>query len=210
MYKVTLSIPCWRRPLRTRRAIECIMSQDLQGWEALVIGDGCPDFQNLIDSGYLLEQAAIAEKNGNSLVFRNLEKNYGGCGYHITNCNIQAAQGDYILFMGNDDIIKPNHFSHYYNAIKDSKLDYMYFDSFLHPTNQIRKSKLAPSEIGHSEIIVSKNLAKKAPPHTGKYGHDWDFLRFIIDNGKGKKSISTETTYEIRSIPNFGTRDRID
>lgn len=210
MYKVTMSMPCWRRPLRTRRAIDCIMSQDLQGWEALIVGDGCPDFQRLIDSGWLDEQAKIAESNGNSLVFHNLEKNYGGCGYHITNCNIEAAQGEYILFMGNDDVIKPTHFSHYYNYVKKSELDFMWFNSFLHPINQIRNTKFAPSEIGHSEIIVRTSLAKKAPAHVGKYGHDWDFLRYISEHGKGAKADSPHTTYDIMSIPNFGTRDRID
>jgi hypothetical protein len=203
-------MPCWGRPERTKRAIENILAQDLQGWEAIVVGDGCPHFQKLMDSGWLEEKKQQAKENGNLLFYYNLDKNYGGCGYHITNTTIKGANGEYMLFMGNDDSITPFHFSHYYNSIKDTDLHYMYFNSFLHPLNQTRISKLAPSEIGHSEIIVRTDLAKAAPPHQNKYGHDWDFLRYIIENGKGKKSESPLTTYFVMSIPNFGTRDKID
>lgn len=208
--KVTISMPCWGRPLRTKRAIENILSQDLQGWEALIGGDCCPHFQRLIDSGWMDEMSEQAKKGGNSLIYYNLPKHKGGCGYYITNASIRDASGEYILFMGNDDVIKPTHFSHYYNYIRESGLDYMYFNSFLHPINQVRNTKLAPSEIGHSEIIVRTSLAKRAPLHTGKYGHDWDFIKYISEHGRGKKADSPHTTYDVMSVPNFGTRDTID
>jgi len=208
-YRVTLSMPCWGRPERTKRAIECIVKQYFQGWEALVVGDGCPHFQKLLESDWLKEMIDTAEKGGNSLVCYNLPTNHGGCGYHITNLNIQAAKGEYLLFMGNDDVIQLNHFSNYHSAIENTGLDYIYFNSFLHPINQKRITKYAPSEIGHSEIIVKTELAKQAPPHTNKYGHDWDFLKFISENGRGKKILSSPTYY-VMSLPNFGTRDKIN
>lgn len=208
-YKVSLSMPCWGRPVRTQRAIENILSQDMIGWEALVIGDGCPSFQNMIDSGWLDKAKQEATSKGNSLIYDN-PPHTGGCGYAITNSNILRAQGEYLLFMGNDDAILPTHFSHYYSYIKESNLDYMWFNTFLHPINQIRNSKLAPSEIGHSELICRTSMAKKAPPHENKYGHDWDFFRFFMEHGKGAKATSPDTTYHVMSIPGIGSRDKFD
>ena len=184
-YIVTISLPCWGRPERTKRAVECILSQEMNGWEALITGDGCPHFQNLIDSGWMEEKASIAHENGNSLVYKNLDKNHGGCGYVITNENIQAAKGKYIVFYANDDIILPSHLSTYVSKIDKEGVDYMYFDSYLDPTSKVRIARPAPSQIGHSEIIVKTELAKKAPPHSPNYGHDWDFIHFIMKNAIG-------------------------
>lgn len=208
-YRLTVSIPCLGRPKRTKRAIEAILNQDTHGWEALVTGDHCPDFQRLIDSGWLETKAREAAWMGNSLVYKNLPDRTGHCGTYITNENIQNAKGKYLIFFANDDLILPNHFSHYLE-IEDTDLDYMYFNSYLAPLKQVRNSKLAPSEIGHSEIIVRTSLAKKAKPHEPKYGHDWQFLYDIMQGGKGKKSQSTLTTYHVMHVPNFGTVDKID
>ena len=208
-YKVTISMPCWGRPERTKRAIQSIIDQDLVGWEALIGGDGCPVFQQLIDSKWLEEKSLEAAAKGNKIEFTN-HVHAGGCGYNVTNMNIHNAKGEYLVFMANDDFIVPTHLSHYYDYIKESGMDYMFFNSWLDPIQQIRDSVMAPSQIGHSEIIVKTELAKKAPPHTNVYGHDWDFISFIRDNGKGRKANSPHVTYNVMHIPNFGTKDVID
>lgn len=207
--RLTVSLPCWGRPKRTVRAIEAILSQDTNGWEALVTGDHCPEFQKLIDSGWLEEKAQQASANGNSLIYNNLPDRKGACGYFITNQNIQEAKGKYLIFYANDDLILPNHFSHYLQ-IENTDWDYMYFDSYLGPLKQPRISSLAPARIGHSEIIVRTSQAKKARPHQPKYGHDWEFIYDIIHNSKGTKSESKLTTYHVMHVPNYGTVDKID
>lgn len=207
--RLTVSLPCWGRPARTKRAIEAILAQDTNGWEALVTGDKCPSFQKLIDSGWLEDRAKEAEAKGNKLIYSQLPAHMGSCGYHITNIHIQKATGKYIIFYANDDLILPNHFSHYLQ-IEDTDWDYMYFDSFLDPIKQSRISQLAPARIGHSEVIVKTSLAQKARPHIPAYGHDWEFIYDIIHNGKGAKSQSTLTTYHVMHVPNYGTLDKID
>jgi len=208
-YRLTVSMPIWRRPERTKRAIEAILAQDTNGWEAILIGDKCPDFQKLIDSGWIESKQIEAKLKGNKIVAFNAEKHTGGCGYKQTNFAIQNARGKYLIFFANDDLIEPIHFSHYLE-IENTDWDYMYFNSYISPLKGARISKLAPSAIGHSEIIVKTELARKAPPHQDKYGHDWDFIQFIMENGKGIKSESTLTTYHVRSVPNYGTVDKID
>ena len=44
------------QPLNSFPKISEILYQDIDGWEAFIMGDACPDFQKLIDSGYLQSQ----------------------------------------------------------------------------------------------------------------------------------------------------------
>lgn len=208
-YRLTVSMPCFGRPLRTKRSIECILAQDTNGWEAIIIGDCCPHFQELIDSGWMAEKQAEAKKKGNRIVAFNASKRQGGCGYSQTNFAIEHARGKYLIFYANDDVILPNHFSNYLE-IESTDLDYMYFNSFVAPAKQVRNSILGPSQIGHSEIILTTELARKCRPHTNKYGHDWEFIYDMMKDGKGKKSKSKFTTYHIMHVPNMGTVDKID
>jgi glycosyltransferase involved in cell wall biosynthesis len=200
---------CFGRPQRTKRSIECIINQDIDNWEAFIMGDGCPHFQNLIDSGYLETIKQEQLEKGNIINYFNAEKQTGGCGYKLINHAIQNAKGKYFIFFANDDVILPNHFSNYLE-IENTGFDYMYFDSWVDPISSIRNSRLSPHQIGHSEIIIKTELAKKLPPHTSVYGHDWNFIKEMIQLGKGDKSKKSLQTYRVMHVPSFGTKDTID
>lgn len=210
--RLTLSIPCFGRPERTKRSIDCINNQDTNGWEAFIMGDCCPHFQNLIDSGYLESIKLEQEKKGNIIHYFNAETNGGGCGYKLTNHAISNASGKYFMFYSNDDIILPNHFTNYLE-IEKTDLDFMYFNTWVDPRSEVRNSLLEYGHIGHSEIIVKTELAKKITSHNERYGHDWDFIDEMGRLGKGDKSQSENITYKVMSITNYGeiiTKETID
>lgn len=207
--RLTVSIPCFGRPERTKRAINCILDQDINGWEALIVGDECDLFQDLISSGYMEMAREKAMSQGNILDYYQWRPRSGGHGYKITNHNIQVAKGKYLVFYANDDIILPTHFRNYLE-IERTSYDYMYFDSYINVLKEPRRSILAKDHIGHSEIIIKTELAKKLPPHTDQYGHDWDFINNMIHNGTGAKSNSKNYTYRVMSIPSLGCSDGID
>lgn len=208
--RLTISLPCYKRPERTMRAIQCILNQDVNNWEAYIVGDGCSDFQSLIDSGFLEDAANVAIKNGNIIHYMNLPHNSGGYGYAITNLVIQNASGKYLVFYANDDIIFPNHFSNYLEIEKYPELDFMYFNSLVDPFSSIRDSSLASCQIGHSELIVKTELARTLTPHSPEYGHDWKFIEELIQKGKGQKSEYRVCTYKVMHVPSAGTKDIID
>jgi glycosyltransferase involved in cell wall biosynthesis len=207
--RITISIACFRRPERTKRSIQCILDQDIDGWEAFIMGDGCPDFQKLIDSGYLQSIKEEQEKKGNIIHYFNAEVNGGGCGYKLTNHAIQNASGEYFIFFANDDVILPNHFSNYLE-IENTEYDYMYFESWIDPNGGPRIPKLQESGMGHSEIVIKTSLAKQLQPHNPRYGHDWDFIKEMIALGKGRRSLSVKHTYRVMHVPALGTKDVID
>ena len=47
--RITVCVPIYGRPARTLRAIDCILNQDINNWEAILIGDNCPDFNKLLN-----------------------------------------------------------------------------------------------------------------------------------------------------------------
>lgn len=205
--KITIIIPCFGRPERTKRIINNVLNQDIDNWEAFIIGDGCPHFQKMIDDGSVDKFISQAERKGSKLVMFNLDKNYGGFGYKVLDYAFEHATGEYIIFAGNDDILKPNHFSHYLSEIEN--YDMVAYPTFVGPTNSIRYPELAISCIGHSEIIVKREIVESYR-HSNVYGHDWGFISYIMSKTKNIKiSNNDDYTYIVTHIPNR-TIDEID
>jgi glycosyltransferase involved in cell wall biosynthesis len=198
--KLTLSMPCFGRPERTIRAINCIANQNINGWEALVIGDGCPVMRDYIESEYFAGLIDQCSYNGNNLIIENNPVNQGGHGFAITNNNIKIAKGEYFVFFANDDIILSNHFENYLSQIEGTDLDFVYFNSEVKPTNSLRVSRLEYGMIGHSELIVRTEFLKQMPTHNEHYGHDFALIQNMMQNGKHKKALNCPPTYYVMSL----------
>jgi glycosyltransferase involved in cell wall biosynthesis len=198
--RLTVSMPCYGRPQRTIRAINCIANQSINGWEALVIGDGCPVMQDFIDSDYFKDLIEMCSYNGNDLIIENNPVNQGGHGFAITNHNIEVAQGEYFTFFANDDIILPNHFENYLSQIEGTDLDFVYFNSEVKPTNSLRVSRLEYGMIGHSELIIRTEFLRQMPMHDEHYGHDFALIQNMMQNGKHKKAENCPATYYVMSL----------
>ena len=204
-YRICAIVPCWKRPARTRRIINNILAQDINNWEAFVVGDGCSQFQTLFESGEAKFYQDIAASKGNKLHMFNLEKNYGGFGYHIINHAIKNNNSNYIVILGNDDIIAPDHFRHYLSEIENTDyemLGYKTYLNFLPPTHALRP-RAFPGEAGpeacipgHGEIIVKSDIARLFEIGSN-FGHDWDFVHKIYKRGKSKMAKSGHFTYFI-------------
>jgi glycosyltransferase involved in cell wall biosynthesis len=198
--RLTVSMPCFGRPQRTIRAIECIANQNTNGWEALVIGDGCPVMADFIKSGYFNDIKADCRSRGNDLYLGNNPINKGGHGFAITNHNIQVAQGKYFTFFANDDIILPNHFENYLSQIENTNYDFVYFDSWVEPTNSKRIAQLQYGSIGHSELIVRTDFLRQMPMHDEFYGHDWSLIQTMMQNGNHNRADGCSLTYRVMSL----------
>jgi glycosyltransferase involved in cell wall biosynthesis len=198
--RLSVSMPCYGRPQRTIRAINCIANQSINGWEALVVGDGCPVMQDFIDSNYFKDLIETCSSNGNNLIIDNFLWNQGGHGFAITNSNIEDAKGKYFTFFANDDIILPNHFENYLSQIEGTDLDFVYFNSEVKPTNSLRVSRLEYGMIGHSELIIRTEFLRQMPMHDEHYGHDFALIQSMMLNGKHKKAENCPATYHVMSL----------
>lgn len=201
-YRITLSMPSYRRPERTIRAIESIINQGIDGWEALVVGDNCPEIKKFIESNYFGDVITECEKRGNSLNISNLGEIKGGWGYYIHNMNIQRSKGKYFTFLSNDDVLHPNHFHNYLDGIEGTDLDFAYYESYMEPIGGVKKTELRYGVIGHSEIIVRTEFLKRMPPHDAEYGHDWKLVKNMTEASDRHKKI--ERGFGTYIIKGFG------
>jgi Glycosyl transferase family 2 len=195
--RITVSLPCWDRPEQTILSIECIGAQTINNWEAFIMGDACPHFQKLIDSGYLEDFKQTQEAKGNIVHYFNRETRGFGYGYLLTNYAFEHASGEYFVFYANDDILLPNHFEHYLSEIENTDYDMVYFKSFSKSLNGVRDTLVQISCIGHCDIIVNTEFAKTIAPHAPTGFHDWTFIEEVRNRGKIKKADSKDYTYVI-------------
>jgi hypothetical protein len=199
--RLTVSMPCYQRPQRTIRAIECIANQNRNGWQALIVGDCCPNMYKLMVSNYFSDIVNDCRKNGNLIEISNLYNNTGCWGYHIHNINRNRAIGKYFVFMDNDDVIKENHFHNYLSGIEGTDYDFVYYNSFIEPENKIRNSKLEEGHIGHSEIIIRTEFLREMKAHVAQYGHDWYVIREMMQSGAKHKKMESDYTYIVKGTP---------
>lgn len=209
MNKLTLCVPCYERPKRTIRALESVLAQDMNGWEAYFISDGCHKFSKMCDENVFDDYIKEAESKGNKLVIGNLE-HCGGWGYNVRNYIFKKADSEYTLFLDNDDVLKPNHFSNYYNSIAGTDYDFVYLNTWIEPLSRVRNSELKFGLIGHHEIIIKTEFLKKMPLQLPHYGHDWSLIENMMRaSSKHAKINNTDYTYIVKCLGDF-RNDTID
>lgn len=199
--RITISLPCYLRPQRTKRAIESIMSQTAHGWELLITGDKCPNFDREDFKAYLDECSLRATENGNSIVWDNNFVHTGNWGAEIRDQHIQEASGTWFMFMGNDDIITSKHLAYILTLVESTALNFAYFDTWVKPYNAPRNTQMQPGMIGHSELICRTEFLKTMPKHTPHYGHDWTLIDKMMNATYLHQKIRPhEFTYIVMSV----------
>lgn len=186
-------MPCYQRPQRTKRAINCILNQTVKEWEAFIIGDCCPYFHEHKD---LLHDPRIWSYNRRT--------NAGGWGFEITNMSIRHASGKYFVMMGSDDFIDKNHFENYLSEIEGSDLDFVYFDSYA--LGKRMNYKLRLGHVGDNAVIIRTEFLKQMPAREPIYNHDWKLINTMMLCGAKYKKSNNKPTYHIMSSP----KQRID
>jgi glycosyltransferase involved in cell wall biosynthesis len=199
--RITVCVPIFGRPARTYRLIECLAKQNIDNIEVFLIGDGCPIWENEI-KGWAKRLCEKQAKKGNRYVAMNLEKNYGGFGYHIRNMMKDLATAPYLCFIDNDDWVKPNHLQFYLSEIENTDLDFVYYNTYNHAIGLLRDARASMGLIGHSELCIRTEFFKTLPNQGPEYGHDWNMIEgMLLTTDKYKKAESRDWTYRVMSTP---------
>ena len=74
--KITAVLPCYRRPIGARRQILNICKQDINEWEAFIVGDNCPDFESTILTDVEINKNLNRARRRGNIVHSS--KHYGG------------------------------------------------------------------------------------------------------------------------------------
>lgn len=200
-YKITIVVPCWKRPLRTMRMLQNIMAQDMTEWEAFFIGDGCADFDKMLHTSEVQDIQKKAAQQGSLLHIFNWHEHLAGWGQHIINYAIDNSRGQFFIFAANDDELLPNHFRHYLSEIEESPMDLVAYKTFVAPNNEMRAPQFRACEIGHSEIILRTSVLKGLPKVPPSGTHDWSLIdEMIRASQKYKQALSQSWTYKVNQL----------
>ena len=201
---ITVCVPIFGRPQRTCRLIDNLRRQTISNFQVYLIGDGCPQWQSMLDdeSGFIQDIIKEEKQKGNEWIAINLTENHGGFGYHIRNLMKELAEGEYLCFIDNDDCVKNEHVEYYYNGINGSGMDFVYYNTWNNALNMLRDTQATQGLIGHSELCIRTEFYKTIPEQGGQYGHDWEMIQWMLSaTTQHKKADSHEWTYKVMGTP---------
>ena len=181
---LTLIVPIYGRPKGTRNLIMDVTNQTLDGWELILVSDACPHFEEVIVRQDVRSSIDSAMQRGNRVVIHRFAQRQGGYGHAGFNYGIDHAKGVYLIFAGNDDRISPFHFENYLRPMAlDPHLDLCFFPSLVATPSAmyVRRPELRFGGVGHSELVVRTELARRVGGHETSYGHDWTFIESMLE-----------------------------
>ncbi len=181
---LSIIIPCYNSASTLESTLDSLLSQDFQGWEAIMVNDGSPDN---------LEDIALKwiEKDAR---FKYFKKENGGLG-SARNYGINKAKGNYILPLDSDNIIGKSFAKKAITIFEENVNigvvygDAMYFGekNELWKVGIFDKYKMLEHNYIDACAIIRKSLFQElglydeSLPHQGH--EDWDFwLRVLTTN----------------------------
>ena len=127
---VSVIVATYRREDTLKRAIESLLKQDYENVEIVVVNDNAEkqwdEKVDAIISGFNDDPRITYIKN---------EENIGSA--KTRNKGIDAAKGEYVTFLDDDDIYLPNKVSRQVNFMIEKKLDYCLTDLHLYAENGV-------------------------------------------------------------------------
>ena len=112
MDKVSIIVPIYNTEKYIKECLESIIKQTYRNIEIIIINDGSTD-----NSEDIIEQYKDKDSRINIIKQKNLGVSYS------RNIGINAATGDYIMFVDSDDIIIENYIEQMMDILKKDKLD---------------------------------------------------------------------------------------
>lgn len=109
---VSLIIPAYNAKDYISRSIDSALASDFANLEIVIVNDGSTDDTQKVIDWY--------DKNYENVV--SIQKENGGVA-DTRNVGIEVAKGEFIAFMDNDDLIRPDMISSLYNSITKNSCD---------------------------------------------------------------------------------------
>ena len=145
---VTVIVPVYNRLQYLREAIDSVLRQTYPKIEIIVVDDGSP-----------LDPAPVIESYGNRIRFTR--KPNGGLA-SARNWGIERANGDYLLFLDDDDFLEPDAVETLVNALRGSEGGvwaagkYAYVDAEGKPTGRVHGVTYSSGDV--YERMIFNNL----------------------------------------------------
>ena len=176
---VSVIIPTYNSSGTLRLALQTVLLQDFKDFEVWIIGDGCTDNSEKVVTSF----------EDDRLNWINLESNSGNPSLP-RNEGIRRSKGQFIAYLGHDDLWFPWHLSELVYCIQKNNFDFVYsLGSLIAPKGAIGTftlhHKLSTGyTISPSNWLHNKNLTKIIGGWSQdiEYSHDKEFLQRILSS----------------------------
>jgi glycosyltransferase involved in cell wall biosynthesis len=176
---VSVIIPTYNSSGTLRLALQTVLIQDFKNFEVWIIGDGCTD-----DS-----ESVVSSFEDDRIKWVNLPFNSGGPSVP-RNEGLNRSKGQFIAYLGHDDLWFPWHLSELVNCIQNGNQDFVYsLGVFIAPkgaigTFTIQNRLSIGYTISPSNWLHHKQLTKIVGswPQDVKYGDDKVYLQRILSS----------------------------
>lgn len=152
--KATVLISTYNRPDYLREAIASVVAQRMTDWELIVMNDGGVDVGHIID-----------EFNDPRIRYFPDDVNKGAA--YRFNRGLENAQGDYITYLGDDDLFYPNHLEVLCRAL-DENPDIGLAYSDLYAVSCVKDEETGKRYVMDKRLIVSRDFNRQFMFH---YNH---------------------------------------
>jgi hypothetical protein len=144
--KVSVLIATYNYSSVLRYAVASVLRQSFRDFEVIVAGDCCTD-----------DSEAVAQSFGDARVrWLNLTENSGSKSLPL-NAAIKVARGEYIAYLGHDDLWHPDHLRTVVDAIEESGADFAYTVAvYIPPPGETERpvSGIFPEEFRSGHVLL--------------------------------------------------------
>src|ERR1035437_4357604 len=168
------------------RAVNSFLEQEYSDKELIIISDGC-EITNAIVKNNFYESLNI------KLIELEKQPLFSGS---VRETGLRAATGEIICYVDSDDFIGEGHLQAIVDGFKNNpECTWVYMNDFIRYTNMVgmplaeRDVYLAKGVAGTS-CIAHKNLPEISWTNCSGYGHDWTFIKSLMDKFPDYKKIT--------------------
>lgn len=145
--KVTVLISTYNRPQYLAEAIESVVNQRYQDWELIVLNDGGVDVADVVNK--------FADPR---IIYVPDEQNKGAA--RRFNQGLEMARGEYVTYLGDDDIFYPNHVEVLVKALDDNP-DIALAYSDLYAASSVADRRTGKRYVLDKRIAVSREFNRE-------------------------------------------------
>lgn len=121
-YEVSIITATHRRPDFLKKCIIAIQQQTFENYEHIIVADHCPFAKKVYEEFKHIKNIKFFETD---------DPHINNVGAVSKNKGIEVAQSNYICYCDDDNILLPNHVQVLYEAIKNSKYDFVFSNMYM-------------------------------------------------------------------------------
>ena len=141
--KYSVIIPVYNAEKTLRRCVDSLLAEGYSDAEIILVNDGSRDGSGEICREYVSKENCI----------RYIEKENGGVST-ARNAGLDAASGEYVLFVDSDDYVVPNYFSIIDSVSAETPADLIQFSNRFDDGKMLTGNSYTPKNVSGRDALI--------------------------------------------------------